>query len=522
MLAILAGIEKNGGMQGKSDPNAELLDAAALCRHLVAEDSVHAFLADHRRDLFPDEMFADLFPSGRGRPSVPADVVATVMVLQALEGLSDRDAATALRNNIAWKVAAGLALDDAGIHYSVLTYWRSRLRSSDAPERIFDAVRAVIDATGILKGKRRRALDSTLLDDSVATQDTVTQLVSAIRRVRRLVPEAAAVSVTAHDYDASGKPVCAWDDPDAKAALVSGLVNDARAIIDALDGIELDDQQGDAVGLLALVAGQDVEPGDDEGTWRIAQRVAPDRVISTVDPESRHMHKSRSVYRDGYKAHVAVEPETGLITATALTPANAGDGPSGVDLLAGEEPGLQVLADSAYGSGAVRVALDAAGHTAAIKAIPLGRNPKLGQDQFNRDDFFVDHTAGTVTCPGAHIVTIAAKGGATFGARCRGCPLRSRCTTAVNGRTMHIHPHDADLVAARAAWGNGDFAADYRQHRPMVERSIAWLVAKNNRRVRYRGVERNQHGLATRVAAINLRRLVNLGLDHGPNGWTMA
>jgi IS5 family transposase len=288
---------------------------------------VHAFLADHRRDLFPDEMFADLFPSGRGRPSVPADVVATVMVLQALEGLSDRDAATALRNNIAWKVAAGLALDDAGIHYSVLTYWRSRLRSSDAPERIFDAVRAVIDATGILKGKRRRALDSTLLDDSVATQDTVTQLVSAIRRVRRLVPEAAAVSVTAHDYDASGKPVCAWDDPDAKAALVSGLVNDARAIIDALDGIELDDQQGDAVGLLALVAGQDVEPGDDEGTWRIAQRVAPDRVISTVDPESRHMHKSRSVYRDGYKAHVAVEPETGRSSPPPLTPRNAGTAP---------------------------------------------------------------------------------------------------------------------------------------------------------------------------------------------------
>lgn len=265
MLAILAGIEKNGGMQGRSDPNVELLDAAALCRHLVAEDSVHAFLADHRRDLFPDEMFADLFPSGRGRPSVPADVVATVMVLQALEGLSDRDAATALRTNIAWKVAAGLALDDEGIHYSVLTYWRSRLRASDVPERIFDAVRSVIDATGILAGKRRRALDSTLLDDAVATQDTVTQLVSAIRRVRRLVPEAAAVTVTAHDYDTSGKPVCAWDDPDAKAALVSGLVNDARSIIDALDGVALDEAQADAVGLLALVAGQDVGPATKTG-----------------------------------------------------------------------------------------------------------------------------------------------------------------------------------------------------------------------------------------------------------------
>ena len=57
------------------------------------------------------ELFADLFPSGRGRPSVPADVVATVMVLQALEGLSDREAAAQLRQSIAWKVACGLALD---------------------------------------------------------------------------------------------------------------------------------------------------------------------------------------------------------------------------------------------------------------------------------------------------------------------------------------------------------------------------------------------------------------------------
>jgi IS5 family transposase len=504
---------------GKSDPNAELLDAAALCRHLVAEDSMHALLADHRRDLFPDGLFVDLFPSGRGRPSVPAEVVATVMVLQALEGLSDRDAATALRTNIAWKVAAGLALDDGGIHYSVLTYWRTRLRASESPERIFDAVRAVIDATGVLKGRRRRALDSTLLDDAVATQDTVTQLVSAIRRVRRLVPAAAGVAVTAHDYDASGKPVCAWDDPDAKTALVTGLVNDARALIAALDGVALDGEQADAVGLLALVAGQDVEPGDGEGTWRIARQVAPDRIISTVDPESRHMHKSVSSYRDGYKAHVAVEPETGLITACALTPANAGDGPTGVELLEGEQPGLQVLADSAYGSGEVRAAIHQAGHQAAIKAIPLRR---AVPGRFDRDDFVIDHTNRTATCPGGHTVPIAPKGGASFGSRCTGCPLRARCTTSKTGRTLHIGQHDPDLVAARTAWRRGDFAADYRQWRPMVERSIAWLVARGHRRVRYRGITRNHTGLATRVAALNLRRLINLGLDHHNGHWMLA
>jgi len=193
-------------MQGKSDPNAVLLDAAALCRHLVADGSVHAFLADHRGELFPDEMFADLFTSSRGRPSVPAEVIATTMILQALEGLSDRQAADALRQNIAWKVAAGLAIDDLGIHYSVLTYWRTRLRESERPERIFDAVRAVVAATGVLKGRTRRALDSTVLDDAVATQDTVTQLIAAIRRVRRLVPAAATVGLVGHDYSTPAKP----------------------------------------------------------------------------------------------------------------------------------------------------------------------------------------------------------------------------------------------------------------------------------------------------------------------------
>ncbi len=509
-------------MQGTSDPNAELLDAAALCRQLVPDDSVHAFLADHRRVLFPDELFADLFSSGRGRPSVPADVIATVMVLQALEGLSDRDAARALADRISWKVAAGLALDDAGIHYSVLTYWRTRLRESETPERIFDAVREVITETGVLTGKRRRALDSTLLDDAVATQDTVTQLVSAIRRVRRLVPETATVVLSADDYDASGKPVCVWDDPDAKNALVSGLVNDARVLLERVDGLALDPVQADAVGLLALVAGQDVEPGDTDGTWRIAQRVAPDRVISTVDPEARHMHKSRSEYRDGYKAHIAIEPESGLITATVLTPANAGDGPTGVELLAGETPGLQVLADSAYGSGDVRAALARAEHVAAIKAIPLHTNPKLGADQFNRDDFIIDHATRTATCPRGDTVTISPKGTATFGVRCRGCSLRSRCTTAIDGRSLNIKQHDAELVEARRAWHAGEFIDDYRQHRPMVERSIAWLVARGHRRVRYRGIAANHAGLTLRVAALNLRRLVNLGLTRDATTWTLA
>jgi IS5 family transposase len=495
------------------------LDADALVGHLVPAGSVYRFLAEHRHRLFPDRMFEDLFGSGRGRPSVPAETVATVMVLQSLEGLSDRDAIEALRTDLRWKVAAGLALGDEGFHPTVLTLWRNKLRASTAPERIFDAVRAVVVETGVLAGKPRRALDSTLLDDAVATQDTVTQLVSMIRRVRRAVPAAAVVEVSAHDYETTGKPACAWDNPEARDRLVTGLVNDARAILDALDGVELSDEQARLVGLLALVAGQDVEPDDEPGTWRIARRVAPDRVISTVDPETRHMHKSRSVYRDGYKAHIAVEPETGIITGVDLTPANTGDGPAGVALLAGEPPGLQVLGDSAYGSGPARAALAAEGHTAVIKPWPLARNPKLGVDQFHRDDFTIDHQDRTVTCPAGHTATITAAGNAIFGKLCQDCPLRSRCTASRDGKTFKVGDHDHLLAAARADWRAGLRTDDYRQHRPMVERSLAWLVAKGHRRVRYRGVAPNRLALTIRAAVINLRRLINLGLHHQHSGW---
>ena len=196
-------------MQGRSESQRDLLDVESVAGHLLKPGGVFAFLAVHRREMFPDEMFADLFPSGRGRPSVPADVMAAVILLQALQGLSDTETVDAVTFDLRWKAACGLPVAAGGFHPTTLTYWRRRLAGSDRPNRIFDAVKAVVAQTGVLTGKTRRALDSTVLEDAVATQDTVTQLIAAIRRVRRQVPGAAAVVAaycTAHDYDDPGKP----------------------------------------------------------------------------------------------------------------------------------------------------------------------------------------------------------------------------------------------------------------------------------------------------------------------------
>jgi hypothetical protein len=202
-------------------------------------------------------------------------------MLQTLNGLSDEGAAEAVRFDLRWKAACGLAVTAAGFHPTVLTYWRGRLRRSARPNRIFDAVATVVAETGVLTGKTRRALDSTVLDDAVATQDTVTQLIAAIRRVARLVPGAAAVMAehcSAHDYARPGKPAIAWDDPAARDALIDALVGDAHRLLGHLPEQELDAKGAEALALLALVAGRTSNPltalttarggGGSPGGWR--------------------------------------------------------------------------------------------------------------------------------------------------------------------------------------------------------------------------------------------------------------
>src|SRR5665647_1389240 len=170
-------------MQGRDDGQREFGDAESLAGHLLPAGSVFAFLAEHRQRLFPDGAFADLFISGRGRPSILADVIASVMVLQALHGLSDRQTAEAVIFDLRWKAACGFAVTETGFHPSVLTYWRRRIAASDRPHRVFKAVTEIISATGVLAGRKRRALDSTILDDAADLRDQLGHGVLAGDRV---------------------------------------------------------------------------------------------------------------------------------------------------------------------------------------------------------------------------------------------------------------------------------------------------------------------------------------------------
>jgi hypothetical protein len=522
---------------------------AGYCEGRVAPGSIYGILHRECFGLFPDELFADLFDDV-GRRSVPPMIVAVVMVLQRIEGCSDREAADRFAFDARWKYAAGgLDFDYPGFVHTVLVDMRARLARSARPDRIFEVTVEVARAAGLVG--RRRVLDSTPVYDAVATMDTVTLVRSAIRGLlracdRELAGELRGVLRRDDDYGAAGKPACDYDDSAAREELAGALARDAHALLAALQGRELDPALAQAAKLLATVTGQDLVQ-DAAGVFTIARRVAPDRVISVVDADARHGHKTSARGFDGYKGHVAADPDSEIVTATAVTPGNSGDAEAAEDLLADTLPaagpgdGAQagaadqagaaaagtgraaVYGDAAYGSGELLERVDDAGIYNGIKVQP----PAAVKGHFPKDRFAIDLDAGTVTCPAGLTVPIQARGGrhagqASFGAACRTCPLAAQCTTASQGRTITIGPHEARLAAARQAQASPAWQADYKATRPKVERKIGHLMRRRHggRRARVRGRPKVAADFALLAAAINLARLATLGVTSNGQGWT--
>lgn len=499
----------------------------------VKDDSIWALLHRECHVLFPDELFSDLFTT-TGRRSVPPRIVAVVMVLQRLFGLSDREAVQAFEFDARWKYACGgLDFDHPGFVHTVLVDMRARLDRSEQPNRIFEVTLDAARGAGVVSAKR--VLDSTPLYDAVATQDTVTMIRSAIRQLLAvadddLEAELRGVLGRDDDYASGGKPSCDWDDPAARERLVAELAADGFACLAVLDGRELDEAVTQAAALLATVLGQDLEEGPD-GRFRIARKVAKDRVISTVDPDARHGHKTQARGFDGYKGHVAVDPDSEIITNTTVTPGNAGDASVAETLiedLVGEdrddddEP--TVFGDSAYGTGEFQQHLDDNDIDSGCRTQP----PSAAGGKFSKDEFNVDLLVGCVTCPN-HVSVLIRRGEhgdgiAYFGAHCITCPLRGDCTDAAEGRTIRVNIHEAALARARERQADPDWQASYRANRPKVERKLAHLMRRRHggRRARVRGQPKVDADFKLLAAAVNLARLAALGLSSTTTGWAVT
>jgi len=514
-----------------------------FCEGRLARDSIYGVLHRECFNLFSDEMFADLF-TDVGRRSVPPMIVAVVMVLQRLEGLSDREAVERFAFDARWKYAAGgLDFDYPGFVHTVLVDMRARLARSQWPARIFETVLEVARSAGLVG--RRRVLDSTPLYDAVATMDTVTLIRSAIRGLLRaadpvLEGELRGVLCRDDDYTTAGKPVCDYEDSAAREALVDALARDAMALVAELDGRQLDPEVNRAGELLATVVGQDLDETD--GVFRIARRVATDRVISTVDPDARHGRKTSARGFDGYKGHLAVDPDSEIITATEVSAASSGDADPVEDLLTGDlrasvdddhdgaggggggsgqadaesvaTQQLAVYGDAAYGTGKLLATLETAGARIMTKVQP----PTAPGGRFAKDHFDIDLTTSTVTCPGRVSAAIrsAKRGGGTaaFGPACAACPLAAQCTTSATGRVITITAYEQQLARARTAQSDPAWRADYTATRPKVERKIAHLMRHRHggRRARVRGTTKVAADFCLLAAAVNLARLGALRL----------
>ena len=478
--------------------------------------------------------------------------------------LSDREAVAAFEFDLRWRFACGgLDVDGGGFCHTVLVGMRARLAASSQPRRIFDAVLVAARQAGALS--QRRVLDSVPIYDAVATQDTATMLHRAIRAVLAAASDAA-LGVDAAlrgDYASGAGAHCDWDDPRARQELVDRLGADAAAVLAALEGRELDGALSEAAELLAAVAGQDLCQ-DSGGRFMIARRVAKDRVLSTVDPDARHGHKSTARRFDGYKGHTAVDPDSELITATAVTPANTADAQPAPELIndllntadTAEDSGTAdtadtadtaedaedadtaegggvveefagrptVYGDRAYGSGEFQGLLQQSRINSRCRtqlaATPGGR--------FTKDRFDVDLLSGTVTCPAGTTVAIRARGDgsgtAAFGAACHGCALRGDCTDAAGGRTVRISANEAVLAASRARQRDPAWRNDYRAVRPKVERKLAHLVRRKHggRHARVRGRAKVDADFNLLAAAANIARLGVLGLRSTPQRWALG
>lgn len=526
---------------GVASQQLDLLDPVSrFCDEALPANSIFTFLHEHRETLFPDGLFTDLF-AAVGRRSVPPSVVATVMVLQRLEGLSDREAVDRFTFDARWRYAAGVGGWDGagrvGFAHTVLVDMRERLRRSDRPDRIFEVALDAARSAGLVG--RRRVLDSTPLYDAVATMDTITLIRSAIRGLLAaadgdLAERLRAVLSGGDDYRSTGKPVIDWDDKTARDVLVDSRARDGYALLAVLDGLtDLPEPAGEAMRLLATVLGQDLEAGDD-GTLRIARKVAPDRVISTVDPEARHGHKTNHRGFDGYKAHIAVDPDVEVITATAVTAGNTGDVEPVAGLIADlTDPATDpagdtatVYGDAAYGAGEILDHL----HTNGIEAKTKVQPPVAPTGKFTKDHFDINLRDATVTCPNGTTIAIRPvkgharhAGKANFGTACATCPLHGQCTDSKTGRSITIGHHEAHLTAARTRQTDPAWQADYRATRPKVERKIAHLMRRRHggRRARMRGRHRIAADFTLLAAAVNLARLATLGLTHTLHGWTL-
>jgi transposase len=524
-------------MLGQRSAQWGMFEADTMFADFVGRKNFYGFLASQRGELFRDEDFATLYCPNNGRPSVPPSLLATALVLQTYDGVSDDEAKQRADYDLRWKVALGIELDARPFAKSTFQEFRAQLIVHEQTRAIFQRSLEMAKHRGVWKKGHppqerqhiKLALDTTHILGRGAVKDTYNLLADGIVQVLRMLASLTGCELTelAEEVGCAryvkgpslkGQADVDWTDPKTRQQFLAEIVRDAEQLLELVRGTRSDltkDSPEDkdlvaAAEVLARILGQDIER-DEEGP-RLKRSVAPDRLISIHDPEMRHGRKSSSHRFNGHKAQVAVDTDSQLITAVEVLPGNAADADKALEVVEASEAATgreveEVIGDCAYGAGETRAEFAASGRTLVAK-VPEIQN----QGYFAKTDFQIDLEAGTCTCPNKQQTQDfrpAKGGGGTFvfaTETCAACPLRTQCTRGQSGRTIQVHPHEVLLQQARELQASRAFD-EARRRRQVVEHRIARLVQLGIRQARYLGRTKTLFQLALAAAVANLTLL---------------
>ena len=514
-----------------------LLEADHMYLDHVGCKTFYGFLASMRGKLFRDEEFAEFYCPNNGRDSVPPSMLATTLLLQTHDKVSDEEAKERADFDVRWKVALGIAVDDKPFAKSTLQLFRAHLILHEKVRAVFQRSLQFARQTGYLKGHRMKAaLDTSYILGRGAVKDTYNLLADGIVQVVRALAALDGVKIQEwankrgleryFGSSVKGEAEIDWDNEKARRAFLQGIVDDADRVLEMVRQSQVGEPEGsvrrqgiiEAAELLGQLLLQDVEREEDGASLK--EGVSRDRIVSVHDTEMRHGHKSSRKLFDGHKAAVAVNTDSQLITAVDVLPGNAPDNTGALKLVEQSEDnsGMEVeetIGDCAYGDGATRQAFVDAERTLIAK-VP-GRPNKA---HFPKEDFKIDLEAGTCTCPAGQVTQARCRlkshsdgqggwqqpRGFVFDAAvCGTCALRAKCVASKKGkgRTVSLHPQEALLQQARALQHSEAFA-EYRKRRQVSEHRLARLVQLGIRQARYFGRAKTLFQLLMAATVANL------------------
>lgn len=492
------------------------------------EGTLEWWLAHHRDELLPAWLFEGWRGEGRrGRNAWPASVLMSLLLLRSERGPMSRcESARRARRDITWRAAMGLPIGGPTPSERTLRRFERFLstRHPNGGERRYALlhehwVRRCVADEDVGVGQHW-ATDSTPMWAFGAAIDTVRMLGDGLAALTLRWSRWTRVPLEqcAREWDVAfvtakstkGAFRIDWKDAGARHrvidALARGTVRVADAIRQRIDEAPRASYRKKLLRrcrhLLRVVA--DDLTQDEQGRWFVARRTAPDRMVSLTDPQARHSRKSKSVCFKGFKLHLVGEIDSGLIAAVGVTAANVHDSRVAPRLVRRAKAlchqMTRLLADTAYGSASLRH------HLAVVNGVDVLAPPPPATTSgktFRKEQFAVDFERGVATCPGGVdsrdvMTSWSSAYRASFQIykwpkkTCDACKLSSRCRgTSTQRRRLPLHPHEAELRAAQAQWGDPETRETYRL-RSQAERLVRELTRRGGRQAPAWGLQ-NAH-----------------------------